>query len=137
MTDQPETPKPVNMIASALLALTAVVALGIGVERILFWLSPPAGSGISPGPLFGVVVLVAGLGVGAAARAAWRDGRWGWIVAALTGVVLLLLAYTVWSTPGTPALPLPLTVGMALVGLALMGLVIARTAGFGRRTGPR
>ena len=118
-----------NRIAAALLTLTAVVTLGVGVERILFWLSPPAGSGISPGPLFGIVVLVAGLGIGAAARAVWRDERWGWIVTALTGVVLPLLAYTVWSTPGTPALPLPLTVGMALVGLALVGLVVARLAG--------
>ena len=118
-----------NKIATALLGLTALGALGVGVERIAFWLSPPAGSGISPGPLFGVVVIGAGAGVAAAARAVWRDQRWGWTVAALTAVMLILLAYVVWSTPGPPALPVPFTAGMAVIGLALVGLVMARLIG--------
>jgi len=118
-----------NKIATTLLGLTAVVTVGVGVERILFWLSPPAGSGISPGPLFGMVLVGAGVLVAAAARAVWRDQRWGWTVAAVGGAALILLAYIVWTTPGPPPLPLPLTGGTAAMGLALIGLVVARLAG--------
>jgi len=118
-----------NKIATTLLGLTALVTVGVGVERIIFWLSPPAGSGISPGPFFGAVVVGAGAGVGATAWAVWRDQRRGWTTTALIGAVLILLAYVVWSTPGPPPLPVPLTGAMAVIGLALVGLVIARLAG--------
>jgi hypothetical protein len=36
-----------NKIATTLLGLTALVTVGVGVERIIFWLSPPERSGMS------------------------------------------------------------------------------------------
>lgn len=119
-----------NKIATTLLGLTALVTVGAGVILIIFWLSgPEVGGGVLVGVSLGGVVVGAGVGVGAAAWAVWRDQRWGWTVAALGGAVLILLAYIVWSTAGPPPLPVPLTEAMAVIGLALVGLVIARLAG--------
>ena len=122
-----------NRIATTLLGLTALVLVLFGIERIVYWVSLPLGPVLGGGEMFGtafgVVILGSGLGVGAVARAVWRDRRSGWILTALSGGVIVMVSYISWSTPGPPPLPIPLVVVATLVGLALVGLTVARATG--------
>ncbi len=121
-----------NKIATGLLVVTALSLIGFGVVLTIFWVSRPLGhfaAGEMAGTAIGVVIALVGAGVGLAARAVWRDRRGGFIAAAVCATGLIFLAYVALSTPGPAAIPVPLSVGAALIGLALAGLVLARAAG--------
>jgi len=122
-----------NKIATGLLVLAAVFLVGFGIERILFWLSRPLGPQFGAGEMFGIVVglVIVALGavVGFVAQRVWHDRRRGWILAALWAVALIFLAYIALSTPGPAPVPVPVSVGAAAIGLALAGLAGARAAG--------
>jgi hypothetical protein len=121
-----------NRIASGLLGLTALVVMGFGVERIVYWVSRPIAPQFGAGEMFGTVmggvILLLGFGIGFVARAVWHDGRGGWIAAGAWAVALGFLAYVALSTPGPPPVPVPLSIGAAVSGVALGGLVVARSA---------
>jgi hypothetical protein len=120
-------------IGSGLLGLTALVVIGFGIERIVYWVSRPIGPQFGAGEMFGtvmgVVILLLGIGIGFVARAVWHDARGGWIAAGAWAVALEFLAYLALSTPGPPPVPVPLSIGAAAIGVALGSLVVARAAG--------
>jgi hypothetical protein len=122
-----------NRIASGLLGSTALVVIGLGIERVIYWVSGPLGpqfgAGEMLGTIVGVVLLALGVGIGLAARAVWHDARAGWIAAAAWAVALGVMAYIALSTPGPPPVPVPLSIGASLIGVALGTLVVARAAG--------
>ncbi|MGH2446373.1 MAG: hypothetical protein ACRDGD_10095 [Candidatus Limnocylindria bacterium] len=122
-----------NRIAAALLGVTALVVIGFGIERIVYWVSLPLGPQFGAGEMFGsvvgVVILALGVGVGLAARAVWHDARGGWIAAGAWAVALGLLAYTALSTPGPAPVPVPLSIGAAVSAVVIGILVLARAAG--------
>jgi hypothetical protein len=122
-----------NKIATGLLTLTALFLVGLGIERIIYWVSQPLGPQFGAGEMFGIafgiVILGTGTGVGWSARAVWRDQRGGWIVAVVSAIVLILVASIVLSTPGPPPLPVPLSVAGVVIGLAIASLAVARAAG--------
>jgi hypothetical protein len=122
-----------NRIAAGLLGVTAAVVIGLGLERVAYWVSRPLGPQFGAGEMFGtavgVVILALGVGAGLAARAVWHDARAGWMAAATWAMALGLLAYVALRTPGPPPVPIPLSIGAAAIGVALAGLVVAHAAG--------
>jgi hypothetical protein len=120
-------------IGSGLLGLTALVVIGFGIERIVYWVSRPIGPQFGAGEMFGtvmgVVILLLGIGIGFVARAVWDDARGAWIAAGAWAVALEFLAFVALSTPGPPPVPVPLSIGAAAIGVALGSLVVARAAG--------
>ena len=58
----------------------------------------------------------------------------GWTWAGVWAVAALGLAGIALTTPGPPPVPLPISIGGAVIGLALIGLVIARALGRRART---
>ena len=122
-----------NRITTGLLGLSALCLIGFGIERVIYWVSRPLGPQLGAGEMFGtavgIVILALGVGVGLGARAVWHDVRGGWIATAVWAVALIVLAYVALSTPGPAPVPVPLSVGAAVIGLALAGLAGARAAG--------
>jgi hypothetical protein len=125
--------RTMNKIATGLLAVTALLLVGFGVERILFWLSRPLGPQFGAGEVLGIavgfVIVGLGAGVGLAARSVWHDQRRGWVLTALCAAALIFMAYVALSTPGPAPIPVPLSVGAALIGLVLAGLAVVHAAG--------
>lgn len=122
-----------NTIATGLLTVTALFLVGFGIERIIYWVSLPLEPQFGAGEMFGTAVgvglLAVGAGVGLTARAVWHDARRGWIATAVWAVALIFVAYVALSTPGPPPVPVLLSFGAAVIGLALAGLAGARAAG--------
>jgi hypothetical protein len=116
-----------NKAATVLLALTAVLAVGFGASQVVYWVSRPVFfAGEMASTAVGVIIVLAGVGIGLAARGVSRDRRGGWIGAGACSAALLLVAYIALNSPGYPV---PFLVGAAVVGVALAGLVLARAAG--------
>jgi len=119
-----------SRIASGLLGVTALGLIVLGIDRIVHWVSLPLGPRFGAGEMFGTVVglviVALGAGAGLTARAVWHDVRAGWIAAAAWAAALIFVAYVALSTPGPPPVPVPVSMGAAVIGLALVGLVIAR-----------
>lgn len=128
-----------NRIAVGLLLVSAVALVGFGTGFVVYWTSSPFGrpyfgAGEAFGVFVGVVTAGIGLGLALAARAVWRDRRGGWTWAGVWAVAALGLAGIALTTPGPPPVPLPISIGGAVIGLALIGLVIARALGRRART---
>ena len=121
-----------NATATGLMTISAAVVVGFGILIIAEWVARARADQFGAGEMFGIavgiVILSLGAGLGWGARAVWRNGRGGWIFAALWATALIVLAYIALSTPGPPPLPVPLSVAAVIVGLAIASLVIARAA---------
>lgn len=117
-------------IATILLGLTSLVLVLLGLDRIVYWASLPLGPTFGAGEAFGIfvgiVIVLFGGGVAAVAHAVWHDRPWGSIMTGQIALVILLLTYLAWSTPGPPPVPIVLTAVAAIVGVAMVALVIAR-----------
>ena len=123
-----------NKIATGLLTVTALFLGAVGMVLIISWALRALGDQFGAGEMFGIAVGIAvlgwGAGVGWSARAVWRDQRGGWMLAVVSAIALILLAYIALGTPGPPPLPVPLSVAGVVIGLAIVGLAVARA---GRR----
>lgn len=116
-----------NRIAATLMALASVGTLSGAVYLIAMWASAPVFAAAEQfGVALGVVTLSVAVVVAVAARAVWRDERWGWITALIVAIGLGLLALVVWTTPGPPPLPPLVTAVMAAIAAGLIAVSAAR-----------
>lgn len=126
------TPR-LNRIAGGLLIVTALFMVGMGIERIGYWLAGPIGPQVGAGEMFGtfigLVIVAVGIVVGLAARGVWHDDRRAWIVAAFWAATLMTLAFLALSTPGPPPVPVAVSIGAGIASLALVIVIVAHFVG--------
>jgi len=116
----------IGRLAALVMVISAVAALAAGVSALLGYQADPEGFLADIALIFGAFMVVLAVGAVATAWGLWRDARWAWEVTVIACAFTLLTGGLSIGDPRGPSDSVLLEASLLLVGVLLLGLLIAR-----------